>query len=214
MKPKVKPTESDARAALIAPWLAKFDELYDMYGKGIDKRPTIFGSFEDALADFSPAELDGAFQEWRRVGKHFPSPGDIRGLITQKRDKEQEYAAEEAWYELRWRLMFFNWDPENGYLPLFVGKECHLTDRVAAATTKTEYNGGFLLKPKPLPSRTQHAIEAVGGLKRIAELPAGSGFDFCKRAFLEAHRSPVVERLQLGKAEAAQFMDRLQKELK
>lgn len=210
MKPKVNPTESDARAALIAGWLAKFNDTFSTYGKPLEDRPGVFDAFDDGLSDIPAGELAAAFAEWNRTGKHFPSPGDIRGLITQKREAEQQYAAEEAWYELRWRLMFFNWDPENGYLPLFVGKECHLTDRVAAATTKTEYNGGFLLKPKPLPARTQHAIEAVGGLKRIAELPAGSGFDFCKRAFLEAHRSPIVERLQLGKGEAKALLAQIQ----
>lgn len=214
MTMKPRPTEANARSALIAGWLSKFNDIYDTYGKSLEKRPAIFGEFEEALDDVQVEQLQEAFQEWRRIGTHFPSPGHIRGIITKRRDAEAQYAAEEAWHEIRWRLTFFSWDPENGYLPLFVGSECKVTDRVARATTKKPYNGGFLLIPNPLTARVCHAIEAVGGLRRIAELPAGSGYDFCFRAFLEAYsHHPEVQRIQLGKAEAAQLMDGLRKEL-
>lgn len=205
MRPKnAKPTESDARAILIAGWLAKFNDVHDTYGKSLEKRPSIFDAFESGTNDIPLSDLQFAFEEWNRVGTKFPSPGDIRGLLTDRDEAIDQYESEKSFAHVRWLVHFFSWTPDNGFLPLFVGKETGLTKRVEEAATKTEYNGGWLLRPKPLDQRTQFAVDQIGGMERIATLPAGNEFEWARKGFLSAHRrySETAGYTKIGRAEA------------
>lgn len=72
------PTPRELRIALIGPWLARFHDLFPKF----DRRPEdLMGradDFAEALDDLSPDSLAYGFQEWRKYGKIFPVPSDIR----------------------------------------------------------------------------------------------------------------------------------------
>lgn len=204
-------TEEEKRVMLVGAWLARFDSIFDTYGVKLEDRPSIFDDFEIALQDFPVDQLGWAFEEWRRIGKHFPTPGDLRELLTKREEAVDQFEAEKSWNHIRWLLHFFSYDPETGMKPLFADKNARLTQRIEENTEKVDYNVAWLLKPKGWDQRTQYAIEQAGGLERIAMLSAGSEFDFCRKAYLNAFMrySATKGFLAPTRDEAKQLMERL-----
>ena len=207
------PTDEHRRIVLVGAWLARFDDLFPTFGKSLSDRPHVFDDFIASLGDMSPDDLEGCFNEWRRTGKRFPVPADIRGILTAKEQQMDQYLAEKAWDHVRWMIQFFVYDPEGGFKPLCISKDNHISERVSAGSIKEDFRGGYLLKPKPFDARTMYAIEQAGGLKRIYALPPGNEFDFCRKAFLQAHRYfAETSGLQFpGREEPKQVMDGLRR---
>lgn len=205
------PPDDDVRAALIAGWLARYDNIFSTYGVRLSDRPTIFDDFEAALKDIAPEDLGHAFEEWRRVGERFPVPADILGVITKRNESIDAFEAEKAWLGVRWAVAAFWQGPDLGLQPWCVTK---ITVKYKDQVTAEKFNGGFLLRPKPFDSKTQHAINWVGGLARIAALD-GSEVDFCRKAFITAHQraSATKQYTQIDRSEAKELMEKLKKGL-
>jgi len=204
------PTDEELRIAIIGPWTARFHDIFPKYDRKAEDLHTINDSFLEALMDVPVSALAAAFEEWHRTGKHFPVPGEIRSLITGHEDAIDQYEAEKAWNLVRWVLNAF-WRNETQIEPLFIGLDVRLSERWKANTTQEPYNGGYLIRPKPFDARTQFAIENVGGLQRIATLPAGSEFDFTRKGFLQCHRRHSETHGLIGptRAEAKQLIGKL-----
>lgn len=183
MRSSGPPTDQDKRVVLVAGWLLKFNDVFPTYGKGIEARPTVFDSFEAALSDLSVDELAGAFAEWMKTADHFPAPGEIRALITERQGSIAALAAEQSWDFVTWAVERF-WKPEGGMMPMYAGKEATVSPRLTERCVKTEYAFLDAYLPRPFTAQEDFAIRSAGGLQRIFEA-RGKDLDFVRRDFLK-----------------------------
>ena len=153
---------------MISEMLASYAEVFDTYGKQVTTEKCRI--YESDLADIPIAALGPAMVQARKTMDEFPKPSHIRKIAEEYMGTTDDAEAERALAALD-RLVS-EWGVDR--LPVFRGLDPN--------------TGESMWKRFPeLDTRTQHALNAVGGWRRYVSREDREAA-FVRRDFLAAYR--------------------------